>query len=596
MEFLEQLAWLTRIDGAAFVTLILDFARLLTGREGAPGWVSLVLICVLVVLVVWHIVSVWQFHRAVNDVRSIVSGNGPIDWERLIDVQRKFEAFQITKNRARKLLSKAWDEFLETTVEPDENGGKLRNTVRPNVFFAREELGLEHGLWRQVPALFVSVGLFLTFLGLVAALDQTSRVLDAAGAEAAGATTEGLKTLLRIAGAKFIMSLTGLACSIVFTLVLRRCTRWTDAALRDLCADIEKGCDFQSEQGLLRELLDDARAQTHHLMTFSTELVAQVARPLKEDLPAAIRDAIAPVAESISRNAGKGMENVAESVGGQIVGGVQDAVGAMNEAVGQATERLDDVAGRLDASAREMALAAETLSRTIEQGVRDSAEAGGRAMAEAVGQAGDAMRDKLLEPVNVLVERVDGLSSAVETATARVGTYAESVEDAAGAVGRANDGLEQSGRTLAEAAEPVRGAAAGIETAARSMGDKVEEASTAISEASQAVQDGARATAEHTEATLRGVREAIEASQTEAREALRALEGAVERFRDVADRYDEIDASLGQAFETVETQVKASVAEIERFAEELNKQFADALSRLETVIAQAEPFTPRREV
>ena len=79
-------------------------------------------------------------------------------------------------------------------------------------------------MWRQLPALFVSIGLLLTFLGLVAALEQTAQLLGSDSTDAT-ATVRGLTTLLNIASAKFIMSLAGLACSIVFTVVLRFSTK-----------------------------------------------------------------------------------------------------------------------------------------------------------------------------------------------------------------------------------------------------------------------------------------------------------------------------------------------------------------------------------
>ncbi|RUV24360.1 hypothetical protein EOD29_35720, partial [Mesorhizobium sp. M1A.T.Ca.IN.004.03.1.1] len=69
------------------------------------------------------------------------------------------------------------------------------------------------GFWRIVPGLFVSVGLFLTFLGLIAALSTMAQ-----GAEIDSGV---MRQLLSVASAKFIMSLTGLFCSIVFTILLR---------------------------------------------------------------------------------------------------------------------------------------------------------------------------------------------------------------------------------------------------------------------------------------------------------------------------------------------------------------------------------------
>ena len=73
-----------------------------------------------------------------------------------------------------------------------------------------------------------------------------------------------------------------------------------------------------------------------------------------------------------------------------------------------------------------------------------------------------------------------------------------------------------------------------------------------------------------------------------------SLEHAVTEFREVLDRYREIDQSLGDAFGKIESAVRSSIDEIGTFERKLNEEFGKALNRLEAVIAQAEPFTPRR--
>ena len=212
-------------------------------------------------------------------------------------------------------MAVAWEEFRKTIISPIT--GPPKNTMRPVVFFQREELGLDRGMWRQLPAMFVSVGLFLTFLGLVAALAETDTILDE-DTGGSGDAKDGVQKLLELASTKFIMSLTGLLCSILFTLVLRFYARRMDESLHDLCNDIERGCVFLSEQNVLGEMLSQVTEQTNHLKSFSTELVAQIARPLREDLPNAIRDAMqqamVPVIENISQGTSKGVETLVGSV------------------------------------------------------------------------------------------------------------------------------------------------------------------------------------------------------------------------------------------------------------------------------------------
>ena len=238
--------WFTNFTGESIVAFILFLARWLTA-EGTPGWVSLILVVALAGLSLWYGIITRRFVGAVRSVRAIlrIDDDGKVTRDRLVDIDREFGQARARGAFYRRLVN-AWREFNETALPPAADSGVLRNTVRPDVFFNREDLGLEAGMWRQVPALFVSIGLLLTFLGLVAALEQTGRVLESDSTDAA-ATVRGLTTLLNVASAKFIMSLTGLACSIVFTVVLRFCTKRKDEALHDLCVEIEHGCDFMSE-------------------------------------------------------------------------------------------------------------------------------------------------------------------------------------------------------------------------------------------------------------------------------------------------------------------------------------------------------------
>jgi len=62
-------------------------------------------------------------------------------------------------------------------------------------------MGLSLTGWRVVPGLFVSIGLPLTFLGLISALNQMGMT---------GNDTNAMRDLMTIASAKFIMSLAGL--------------------------------------------------------------------------------------------------------------------------------------------------------------------------------------------------------------------------------------------------------------------------------------------------------------------------------------------------------------------------------------------------
>lgn len=539
MNSFDISVWATNFTGETIVAFILSLARWLTG-EGTPGWVSLGLVVTLVALSLWYKFMTWRFVRAVRSVRRIlrIESDGKITRERLADIDRKFGNAS-RRGRFFRGLGNAWREFQETALIPTADTAILRNTVRPDIFFNREDLGLEGGIWRQVPALFVSIGLLLTFLGLVAALEQTGQVLkpDATGA---AATVSSLTTLLNVASAKFIMSLTGLACSIVFTVLLRFCTKWKDGALNHLCSDIEHGCNFMSEQDALREMLDQAKEQTAQFQAFSTELVAQIAQPLKEDLPNAIRESVGeamqPLIDNISRGTNQGIESLVGTVSGQLVEGVEGSVREMKTLMESVGTMLGEAAGRLEHS-----------SETTTGNLRDAAGA--------------------------LVERVERLSVGIDASTARLGNFAEAIEGSANIVTTSSEELRRSSESLSEATGPIRASIIDIQSSTEAM----------------------KGISERTESILRHTHQVIESSHAAVQDGLRTLDRSVTEFKDIIDRYREIDDRLGDAFNKIETGLRASLEEIGAFERKVNEEFARALNRLEAVIAQAEPFVPASE-
>lgn len=198
--------------GARIKDLVLFVASLLRD-EGAPGIVVLVFAAVLV----------WGFARTafgkrtgtVRRFRKKVEGLGG---QSLVQGRDQIAHWldESSKSATDRALAEAWAEFDETLVVDDRHDPPvLRNSVRPSAFFNVDDLHFGAGFYRIVPGLFVSIGLALTFLGLIAALQQMSgdKIDD-----------EAMTSLLRIASAKFIMSLSGLVCSILLTIALRNMT------------------------------------------------------------------------------------------------------------------------------------------------------------------------------------------------------------------------------------------------------------------------------------------------------------------------------------------------------------------------------------
>ena len=541
------------------VDLILSTANFITGGKVGPGIISSLLILALICFCVRYAYITKRFRSEISTVQKIIDNKDgeQIDEQRLIDIEEKFIQLGERKGFERG-LSIAWKEFKETTIAPnDERQTPLRNTVRPSSFFNREDIGLEHGIWRQIPALFVSIGLFFTFLGLVAALDQTGVILDQPLVDNASSTLDtlqdddsnvvkGLRNLLTIASAKFIMSLTGLFCSIFFTIFIKIFLNKIDKALQNFCETIEKGCEFQTEQAILDDLLDYSIQQTEHLKTFSTELVAQIAIPLKEDLPNAIRDILSPALEKLSHTTNQGVENLVDSVAGKLAGNIDESTRALED-------KIENIL--------------EVMSKTTEQ-------------------FNDSMQNEVLSPLSSLTVQIDTLVNKIENSTEHIESFGESIENTKEAYEQASAQIKQTLTSLTSAAEPIRSMVEQIDSASRSSANRIELAS-------ETMLNGVREITKSTESALNEISKGMKASQITVQQGLDSLNSAVQRFNEIAGKFDEIDETLGEAFEDIVSNVQANIREFKQFQKRLNEELGGSLTRLESIIAKAEPFKPR---
>ncbi|MDL2398450.1 anti-phage ZorAB system protein ZorA [Rhizobium mayense] len=388
--------------GRSVVAVILGAANYLVKDEAAPGIVVLGIIACLVLFTFVFSLNIIRQKNAVGWLeRQILSSPTGADFSRDIDVLSAAISKGST-NKYRRQLATAWHEYRETLVPHDEDGTViLRNAVRPSAFLNPEDLGFGVGFWRIVPGLFVSVGLFLTFLGLIAALSTMAqgREID----------SNVMRQLLSVASAKFIMSLTGLFCSILFTIVLRSAYGRLERAIHALCGAVEARLTYISLEALAAEQLKATREQREHFRLIGMELVAEIGRPLREELPAAIQNSIAGAMAPIVERVGKlGAEGVGDMVSG-LSDRLTDSIGlALTEAsqrISEAGEKLGFLAERMDQSSGRIGSEMEGVTERVAKAVEDL-RAALTNTAEVTGGTFNEGAEKLLAVMNRTLEGI----------------------------------------------------------------------------------------------------------------------------------------------------------------------------------------------
>ncbi|PLV62684.1 hypothetical protein GKQ23_20575 [Erwinia sp. E602] len=423
MEFLAAPGILVR-DGILFLASWLKY-------DPVPGYMTILLVVVLCGAVVQWRRLVKRRRAALNGIHAIIARSPEQEREfsqHIDEVDFGIAGLQGTEEQ--KNVADAWREYRETHVVDDRDGDTIvRNAVRPSQFFNLDDLHFTQGFWRIVPGLFVTVGLSLTFLGLISALNSMSTSLDDGGSSA-------LEGLLTIASAKFIMSLTGLCCSIVFTIGLRRGTTQLENAVHSLNSLIEKRLTFISLEDLSIRQLKATIESREHFRKLGLEMVAEIGRPLREDLPRAISEsisaAITPVIQQVSRMGNDGVGEMVQNLSSRFSEDVGRALAQASERISLAGDQIKLLAERMDQSSGKM----------------------GNEMESAIGRLGQAV-ETLREGMQQTTETATtAFNQGAENLLATMNTTLQGIRDNTG------DGA----RAMGEAAADMKAAALGIRT------------------------------------------------------------------------------------------------------------------------------------
>ena len=507
---------------------ILSIASVLK-NDAAPGFVTILLVATLCFAVVRWRKLVKSRRNALSSIHSIIA-NTPEDQfsQHVTEIDASIAAADKTEEQ--KNVAEAWYEYRETHVIDDQNGTLVvRNAVRPSQFFNLDDLHFTQGFWRIVPGLFVTVGLSLTFLGLISALNSMSTSLDDGGSAA-------LEGLLTIASAKFIMSLTGLCCSIVFTIGLRRGTSQLEKAVHSLNSLIEKRLTFISLEDLSIRQLKATIESREHFRKLGLEMVAEIGRPLREDLPRAISEsistAITPVIEQVSRLGNDGVGEMVQNLSSRFSEDVGRALAQASERISLAGDQIKLLAERMDQSSGKM----------------------GNEMESAIGRLGQAVETLR-----------DGMQQTADTATSAFNQGAENLLATMNSTLQGiKDNTGEGARAMGEAAADMKAAALGIRTeleAAAKQGAEAAQArmSESASQVSDAIGQAATQVLGAFGNTTGEITKATEAmTQKASSELLSPLSTIAEKLEGVMGMLTETSTALRRASEGIKEGAVAS--------------------------------------
>lgn len=447
--------------GTAVRDVILNIAKGVT-FEYFPGLISFALLTLLVLLLSW---IAWKAERRkllVDRLRNRIRAAGGPSGFQLALGEIQADLYRATGPDAKRLAT-AFSEFRETLIEPARDGeANVRNGIRPSTFINLEDLRFSLSSWRVLPGLFVSTGLLLTFLGLIAALAATKQSIEVGGGDQQKMML-ALEGLLDTASAKFTMSLTGLFCSIVFTVVLRHLSSRLERSMANLNHEIESCMDFVSLESLADRQLVAIKEQTAQQQLLNMELIAQLSKPLERMSSGGV-EAMSAMANELGASLSSTISTSLDQFANRIEGASQ-TLATLSDSLGNASRRFEEnversIAG-LDVVVQRIAMVTDKLSHaadsvaTTTTPVMETAKAtadtarslatGSMGLIEAAKAAVDAERAVVVTSatsIEGLVRAFEGRAKAYDGQLERAfATYLEQVQSTLGELKNHSDGV-----------------------------------------------------------------------------------------------------------------------------------------------------------
>ena len=436
---------------------------------------------------------------------------------------------------ADRLIGHAWKEFQETLVKPGDQVDVVQNTTRPQSFInfsCAQNASTALRIMPHLPNYFVGVGLLLTFVGLVAALDSASGSIQGPVKEA----QDGLSKLLNAATVKFWTSIAGLMSSIVLSFFFRLYSLFLEGEFGSLCHALERRMEFATPQRIFVDVRDTIQEQLAETKKINTEVAMSIAdgvgQQFRDHVPGMLTAAVKPLVDAVQESsdrvregATEGLEELVNRFARTLEGSTSQHLDSMSATLQHLTQSLETTQGSINSSgdefARRMTEGSERLDASVD-GVKS-----------ALDQVG-----KSLILLHRQLERQGSELSAVSERSREV---ARSMENAANSINAGLEPFQQVGQSLSESTSR-------LERSTVAMAERIDSAVSAVGSVSG---------------------ELTAVSQ--------ALQSAWESYR---ERFEGVDEDLEQAFTQLQQAVENQQRIVQEFVKNLDRSFERALSGL----------------
>lgn len=423
------------------------------------------------------------------------------------------------------LVGHAWREFSETIVRQD---NAIHITMRPQAFIntaeARDHLfGLK--MMPAIPGFFVGLGLLLTFIGLVIALNKAAGTVTASEADQ---MVGSLNQLLEAATFKFSTSIAGLGASLALSIIFRAYQIWIERGFSLLCRAIDDRTTFHPGPQVTlesRNILAEQRDQLKEIN--SDRFFTKLGESFGTSVEAAVTNAIAPMTDRLD-GAMREFQTTSQ-------GGVEKMLqGFLQRLQAGAGVELGQIAQTLDGTRRAL------------EGVQANLSGSGADFQRRMTEASEALTRVVEEASQKLGGSASGVAGAVESAMAGV---AEKLEAQMAGFGTALSGLQDAvAEQTEEGARRSREAGEAAAAASRRTAEEVAGlASTVSRETLDALKSGVGEVVESLRRDITGLSETLARVNASFGDHTRQIETVTTRSRETADAFGRVAGDVRSA-------------------------------------------------
>lgn len=520
------------------------------------------------------------------------------------------------------LVEHGWRQFAATTIREDTS---VRYTVRPQAFInLADARGKFFGLkmMNSIPGYFVGLGLLLTFIGLVLALNKAA---GSTGAGSAEAMTGSLNELLAAATFKFSTSIAGLGASLALALIFRAYQIWIENSFESFGRALERRMIFCPPQRTVEESREILVAQRDELKEINSDrFFSRLGESVAPSLATAITEAVTPLskrledtAQELTRVSRSGADSLVQSFVERLDHGAGREMKEVVDSLKEVREALDRTHANLSGSGQDvsskLAEAAENIGKVFAEasatlGSSTSGVAG--SIETAIGKVVEGLETQSKGFAGTLETLQSQLSKQFEESTRKsiesgaAATAASSeiaktaMEELRGSIGETISSLRQDIGGLADTLRAVSAALSGQTSQFEAISERSRDTAEAFGKVASDVRSASQPLLTHSEriadsadnmsASIASSVSALSSSQQTANSISTQLSAHLEQIARVWDQYEQrfksVDEDLGRAADRFHEEVSRHQEAMRDFVKGVDDHTASILGKINSAV------------